>query len=40
MKFIAVGLVATLLLIGFAPFAAEAVILLVLEFGPPSLFQP
>ncbi len=40
MKFIAVGLVATLLLIGFAPFAAEAMILLVLEFGPPSLFQP
>jgi hypothetical protein len=40
MKFIATGLVATLLLIGFAPFAAEAMILIVLEFGPPSLFQP
>jgi len=40
MKFITVGLVATLLLIGFAPFTAEAVILIVLEFGPPSLFQP
>jgi len=40
MKFIAMGLLATVLLIGFAPFAAEAMILIVLEFGPPSLFQP
>ena len=40
MKFIAMGLLATVLLIGFAPFAAEAMILIVLEFGLPSLFQP
>ena len=40
MKVIAMGLLATLLLIGLAPFAAEAMILLVLEFGAPSLFQP
>jgi len=40
MRFIAMGLVATVLLIGFAPFAAEAMILIALEFGPASLFQP
>jgi len=40
MKVIAMGLLATLLLIGLAPFAAEAMILIVLEFGSPSLFQP
>jgi hypothetical protein len=40
MKFIAMGLLATLLLIGFAPFAAEAMIVIVLEFGLPSLFRP
>ena len=40
MKFIAMGLLATLLLIGFAPFAAEAMIVIVLEFGLPSLFGP
>jgi hypothetical protein len=40
MKVIAMGLLATLLLIGLAPFAAEAMILIVLEFGSPPLFQP
>ncbi|MGI9321008.1 MAG: hypothetical protein ACR2O5_06305 [Thiogranum sp.] len=40
MKLLATGLLATALLIGFAPFAAEAMILIVLEFGPASLFQP
>lgn len=39
MKFIAAGLLATLLLIGLAPFAAEAIILIILEFGPLFLFQ-
>jgi len=40
MKLLATGLLVTVLLIGFAPFAAEAMILIVLEFGPASLFQP
>ncbi|MEN8801558.1 MAG: hypothetical protein ABF297_06225 [Thiogranum sp.] len=40
MKLLAMGLIAIVLLIGFAPFAAEAMILIVLEFGPASLFQP
>jgi hypothetical protein len=40
MKFIATGLLVSLLLIGIAPIAAESMILIVLEFGPPSLFQP
>ncbi len=40
MKIIVTGLLATLLLIGLLPMAAEAMILIVLEFGPPSLFQP
>ena len=40
MKFMAIGVFATLLVIGFAPIAAEAMILIVLEFGPDSLFQP
>jgi len=37
MKYIAMGLGATLLLISFAPFAAEAIILIALNFGPPTL---
>ncbi len=40
MKFIAMGMVLTLLLVGFAPFAAEAMIMIVLDFGPPPLFHP
>ena len=40
MKFMAIGVLATLLVIGFAPIAAEAMILIVLEFGPHTLFQP
>jgi len=40
MKIIAIGLLAAVLLIGFAPFAAEAMILIILEFGAPPLFQP
>jgi len=40
MKYIAVGLGATLLLINFAPFAAETIILIALNFGPPPLLHP
>ena len=40
MKYIAMGLGATLLLISFAPFAAETIILIALNFGSPPLLQP
>ncbi len=39
MKYIAIGVGSALLLISFAPFAAETIILLALNFGPPPL-QP
>ncbi len=35
-----VGLGAALLLLGLAPFAAEAIILIALNFGAPPSFQP
>ena len=37
MKYIALGLGTTLLLISFAPLAAEAIILIALNFGTPTL---
>jgi len=40
MKYITMALGATLLLISFAPFAAEAIILIALNFGSPSLLHP
>ena len=40
MKYIAMALGATLLLISFAPFAAETIILIALNFGAPPLLHP
>lgn len=40
LKSIAIGLSATLLLIALAPLAAETIVLVALNFGPPDLFQP
>jgi hypothetical protein len=40
MKYIAMGLGAGLLLISFAPFAAETIILIALNFGTPTLLAP
>jgi hypothetical protein len=37
MKYIAIGLGSVLLLVSFAPFAAETIILIALNFGPPPL---
>jgi hypothetical protein len=37
MKYIAIGLGSALLLVSFAPLAAEAIILIALNFGPPPL---
>ncbi|MGB5297827.1 MAG: hypothetical protein WBM52_02390 [Thiogranum sp.] len=40
MKYTAMTLGATLFLISFAPFAAETIILIALNFGPPPLLHP
>ena len=40
MKYIAMGLGATLLLISFAPLAAEAIIMIALNFEAPTLLAP
>ena len=40
MKYVAMGLGVALLLISVAPFAAETIILITLNFGPPPLLHP